>query len=129
MMIATLGALLSVLVLASVCSVAPPALAQTKADGKALASRDLDIDGVTADVIESDRKEGVLSVPVRLRNSGNKPVRLSLVDTQGYVTTYLVSGDTKYPLLQDQRGHQVATPRDGGGWLEPTIKPKGTWSW
>ena len=25
--------------------------------------------------------------------------------------------------------HQVATPRDDGGWLEPTIKPKATWSW
>jgi hypothetical protein len=33
-------------------------------------------------------------------------------------------------LIKDDRGQQVATPRDGGGgWLVPTIKPKATWSW
>ena len=23
----------------------------------------------------------------------------------------------------------MATPTDGGGWVEPTIKAKGSWSW
>ena len=43
--------------------------------------------------------------------------------------TYVASGDKKYLLIRDDRGNQVATPRDGVGWLEPTIKPKATWSW
>lgn len=105
--------------------VTTPAGAQTKP----LATRELDVEGVVAEVIESDRQDGVLTVRVRFRNTGDKPAKLSLVGNQGYVTTYLVSGDTKYPLIKDDRGMQVATPRDGGGWLEPTIKPKATFSW
>lgn len=102
-----------------------PALAQ----GKPLATRELDAEGVVAEVTESDRQDGVLTVRVRFRNTGDKPVKLSLVDSQGYVHTYMVSGDTKYPLLRDSSGKEVATPRDGGGWLQPSIKPKATWTW
>jgi hypothetical protein len=109
-------------------AVVTPAVAQTKGD-KPLATRELDLEGIVADVIESDRQDGVLSVRVRFRNNGEKPAKLQLVDAQGYVHTYVVSGTTKYPLLRDDRGNQIATPRDGGGWLEPTIKPKATWSW
>jgi len=106
-----------------------PAIAQTTQGGKSLATRELDVEGVVADVIESARQDGVLTVRVRFYNTGKKPAKLPLVDAQGYVTTYIVSGKTKYALLKDDRGHQVATPRDGGGWLQPTIKPKATWSW
>ena len=102
-----------------------PADAQTKP----LASRDLDVEGVVADVIESDRKDGVLTVRVRFRNEGSKPAKLSLVDAQGYVHTYTVSGKTKYQLIKDTSGKEVASPRDGGGWLEPTIKPKASFTW
>lgn len=105
------------------------ATAGAQGGSKPLATRELDVEGVVAEVIESDRKDGVLSVRVRFRNNGPKPAKLLLVDAQGYVHTYVVSGNTKYALLTDQRGQQVATPRDGGGWLEATIKPKATWSW
>ena len=104
-----------------------PAAAQ--GGDKPLAARQLDVEGIVAEVIESDRKDGVLSVRVRFRNNGPKPEKLQLVDAQGYVHTYVLSGNTKYPLLKDERGGQVATPRDGGGWLEPTIKPKASFSW
>ena len=110
--------------LASLCM---PAFAQTK--GKPLATRELDVEGIVAEVIESDRKDDVLTVRVRFRNDGAKPAKLSLVDAQGYVHTYTVSGKTKYPLIKDNTGKEVATPRDGGGWLEPTIKPKGNFTW
>jgi hypothetical protein len=106
-----------------------PAIAQTTQGGKPLATRELDVEGIVAEVIESDRQDGVLTVRVRFRNTGQQPAKLPLVDAQGYVTTYMVSGKTKYALLKDDRGNQVATPRDGGGWLQPTIKPKATWSW
>jgi len=114
-------------VLALTCTVSLPAVAQTK--GKPLATRELDVEGIVAEVIESDRKEDVLTVRVRFRNEGAKPAKLSLVDAQGYVHTYTVSGKTKYPLIKDNTGKEVATPRDGGGWLEPTIKPKASFTW
>jgi hypothetical protein len=97
---------------------------------KPLATRELDVEGIVAEVIESDRKDGVLTVRVRFRNTGDKPQRLSLVGGGGgYANTYLSAGNTKYPLIKDTSGRELATPRDGGGWLEPTIKPKTTWSW
>jgi len=128
-MIRTRSAILGPFFLASMFAVAAPAVAQPKQGDKPLATRELDVEGVVADVIESNRKDGVLTVRVRFRNNGGKPAKLPLVGVQGYVHTYVVSGNTKYALLQDDRGNQAATPRDGGGWLEPTIKPKATWTW
>ena len=125
----TCCAILGPLFLASMFAVVTPAVAQSRPGDKPLATRELDVEGVVADVIESDRKDGVLTVRVRFRNTGAKPAKLLLVDAQGYVHTYVLSGNTKYALLRDDRGNQVATPRDGGGWLHPTIKPKANWSW
>lgn len=121
-------AILGSLFLTSMFVAARPVAAQPAPAAKPLATRELDVEGIVAEVIESDRKDGVLTVRVRFRNNGATPARLSLVGTDGYVNTYIVSG-TKYPLLKDDTGKQAATPRDGGGWLEPTIRPKATWIW
>ncbi len=122
-------AILGWLFLASMFAIVTPAAAQPKQGDRTLATRELDVEGIVAEVIESDRQDGVLTVRVRFRNNGENPAKLPLVDAQGYVHTYIVSGNTKYALLRDDRGNQIATPRDGGGWLHPTIKPKATWSW
>ena len=95
---------------------------------KPLASTTLDA-GVVAEVMESTRKDGTLTVRVRFRNPGDKPIKVSLVDAQGYVHTYVSAANTKYTLIRDTGGKEVATPRDGGGWLEPTIKPKASFGW
>lgn len=105
------------------------AVAQTAGGTKPIATRELETEGIVAEVIESERKDGVLTVRVRFRNTGDKPAKLALVDSQGYVHTYTVSGKNKYFLIKDTSGKEVATARDGGGWLQPTVKPKGTWTW
>jgi hypothetical protein len=110
--------------------VAPVARADDKAAGKPLASRDLDIEGITAEVIESVRKDGVLTVRVRLRNTGQKAQKVLLVrGGQSYDAAYLSAKDTKYTLITDARQRAVATPADAGGWVEPSIKPKASWNW
>lgn len=114
---------------ASLLVATPAAQAQPKATDKPLATRDLDLDGVVAEVIESARKEGVLTVRVRFRNTGDKPAKLLLVPSGGYDNNYLSAGDTKYTVIRDAKNYPVATPADGGGWIEQTLKPKGTWSW
>lgn len=115
------------LMLAALASLPMAVFAQTAE--KPLATREMDVDGIVAEVIESVRDEGVLTIRVRFRNTGDKPAKLSLVGNQGYVDTYLSAGKKKYPLIRDDRGREVATPRDGGGWLEPTIRPKATYTW
>jgi hypothetical protein len=97
---------------------------------KPLATRDLDLEGVRAEVIESVRKDGTLTVRVRFRNTGDKPVKVLLVrGGQSYDAAYLTAGNTKYNLGKDTSGRAIATPADGGGWVEPSIKPKATWNW
>lgn len=96
---------------------------------KPLATRDLDTDGIVAEVIESVRKDGVLTVRVRFRNKTDKPVKLLVVHSGRYDDNYISAADTKYTIIRDAKKNPVATPTDGGGWIEPTIKPKGTFNW
>jgi hypothetical protein len=98
---------------------------------KPLATRELDVEGVVAEVIESFRKGDILSVRVRFRNTGAAPAKISLAGggVSYHTANYIVAGDTRYDILRDTSGNVIATPRDGGGWLEPTIRPKGTFAW
>lgn len=104
-----------------------PAAAQDSS--KPLATRELDKEGLVAEVIESVRKDDTLTVRVRFRNTTDKPLKFLLVPSGSYDNNYLSSGNMKYKVIRDPKGYPVATPTDGGGWVEPTIKPKGTWNW
>lgn len=110
-----------------------PALARAHDADKphpVLAKQDLDVEGIRAEVFDSYRKDGVLTVRVRLVNTGAKPQKVLLVrGGESYEAAYLSARDTKYTLIRDTSQRVVATPTDGGGWLEATIKPKGTWNW
>jgi hypothetical protein len=96
---------------------------------KPLATRELDKEGIVAEVIESVRKDGVLTVRVRFRNQTDKPIKFLLVHSGRYDDNYVSAGNTKYTIIRDEKRKPVATPADGGGWIEPTIKPKGTFNW
>ena len=104
-----------------------PLLAQPAA--KPLASRDLDVEGVTADVIESVRKDNVLTVRVRFRNTSDHPVKLELTKTNNYNLDYISAGNTKYNILRDTNKKALATPMDNLGMVETTIPAKGSWNW
>jgi hypothetical protein len=117
------------LLAAAALSTATPAGAQPKVDAKPLASAELDVQGVVADVIESARKEGVLTVRVRFRNTGDKPVKFLLAGAGRYDDNYLSAGNVKYTVIRDAKNYPVATPTDGGGWLEPKIAKGGSWNW
>ncbi len=117
------------LLAAAVLAPLPPALAQATKDVKPLASAELDAPGIVADVIESTRKEGVLTVRVRFRNTGEKSVKFLLAAAGRYDDNYLSAGNVKYTLIRDAKKHPVATPTDGGGWVEPRIAARGSWNW
>ncbi len=123
------------MILVLVASVLPVVSQSRKAGSnstaKPLASRELDVEGVVAEVIESVRKGDTLSVRVRFRNTGTAPAKLMLArgGVSYHNANYIVAGDTKYEILRDTAGNVIATPRDGGGWLEPKIAPKGTFAW
>jgi len=121
------GALAAIVLAAAAISPAIPVVAQ--AADKPLATRDLDKEGIVAEVIESNRKDGVLTVRVRFRNTTDKPIKFLLVHSGRYDDNYISAASTKYKIIRDSNKNPVATPTDGGGWVEPTIKPKSNWSW
>ena len=104
--------------------------AQTqKSTSKPLASTELDAAGIVAEVIESSRKDNVLTVRVRFRNTGDKTASLTLATAGQYDDNYISAAKTKYAVVRDSNGYVIATPMNPGGELSASI-PKGkTWNW
>jgi hypothetical protein len=90
-------------------------------------AHDTNIDGVTAEVIEAVRKEGVLSLKLRLRNSGAKPVGLALVNGGKVDTHYLVAGNTKMMVLKDSKNTALMPPLNPIGDLHPSVSAGGSY--
>jgi hypothetical protein len=105
------------------------AQAQEPKAGGPLASIELDVPGVVAEVFESTRKDEVLTVRVRFRNTGAQALSFNLADAGRYDDQYITAAQTKYPVLRDSRGYVVATPMDPGGDLTARIPAGGTWNW
>jgi hypothetical protein len=103
--------------------------AQASQKVEPLASTELDVPGVVAEVFESARKEGVLTVRVRFRNTGSETASLTLASAGNYNDNYITAADTKYPVMRDAKNYVVATPMDPGGDLSARITKGGTWNW
>jgi hypothetical protein len=84
-------------------------------------------DGVTAEITDAVRKEGVLTVKMRLRNTGSTPQKLTLTkDFRDADTYYPVAGSTKFLVLKDTKGNPMMVQVDNYGALRAEIKPGGS---
>jgi hypothetical protein len=69
--------------------------------------------GVVADLVECRRKEGVLNIKIRFRNTSNKATTLMLIGQPGdYVKFYVTAANKKYFILKDSEGTYLAVPPD-----------------
>lgn len=85
------------------------------------------IDGVTAEVVEAVRKEGVLTIKLRYRNAGSAPAKVKFAGLSSDVDKYyVVAGSTKLLPLKDSKGVAVMNPLDHHGQLNADIKPSGS---
>ena len=82
------------------------------------------IDGVTAEIIEVTRKEGVLTVKVRYRNTGESGALMRLYRDWGMNDYYVTAGSTKLMALRDSKGAYVATPHGHHGQTDISINAK-----
>ena len=85
------------------------------------------IDGVTAEIVEAVRKEGVLTLKVRYRNGADTPVKMRLYRSWDNDEYYLTAGNTKLMVLKDSKGVAVAVPHGQHGETFVEIKPKGSY--
>jgi hypothetical protein len=109
----------------------PAARSQTPAPAPAaaLVTSDTNISGVVAEVTEVKRKEGVLTVKVRFRNTSPEKVHFYMISGRNFDEQYVTAGSKKYFILRDSEKTPLAPQADGGGNLDATIAPGGTWTW
>jgi hypothetical protein len=89
---------------------AAPAAAQTKA----IQSQDSNIDGVVAEITQAQRKEGVLTVRLRLRNTSDGEKKVDLPwNEDDYDKFYVTAGKKKYLVLRDSAKVAIASPPTG----------------
>ena len=113
-----------VVLAASVLAVAVaerPAQAQA---AKPLQVQETQLEGVTVELIEATRKEGVLTVKMRYRNGTPQPVSMTLLsDYRDADKYYVVAGNTKFLVLRDSQKIPVMTTLSHYGGLIADIKP------
>ena len=89
-------------------------------------SQETSIDGVTAEIVEAVRKEGVLTMKVRYRNDSASPATMKLYRSWNDTDYYVTAGSTKLMVLKDSKGVRVGTPHGSHGETDVSIKPKGS---
>ena len=103
---------------------AGPAYAQA---AKPLQIQETNIEGVNAELVEAVRKEGVLTIKVRYRNSGAQPAKVQLLSGGSEIDKYyVVAGSTKFLPLKDAQKVPLMSPPDHHGNLAPDLKPAGS---
>lgn len=95
----------------------------------ALKTEDTNIPNVVADVTECRRKDGVLSIKVRFRNTGSAKANLGLIENRDYEKYYVSAANKKYFILKDSEGTYLTPQASGTGSLTVTLDPGGQYAW
>jgi hypothetical protein len=104
----------------------PPAL---PAGPTPLVTGDTNTTGIVAEVTECNRKEGVLSVKVRLRNTGSAGKHVDIFQSRNYESYYLSAANKKYFMLKDSEGTYLTPKADGMGGLGVDVAAGGQYTW
>lgn len=109
--------------------VAAPPPAAAPAASAALKTEDTNISGVVADVTECARKDGVLSVKVRFRNTSAEKKNLNIIDNRNYEKYYLTAASKKYFILKDSEGTYLTAQASSFGGLSMGLEPGAQYTW
>jgi hypothetical protein len=103
-----------------------PSWAQTEA----IQSQDTNVGGLVADITQCKRKDGVLTLKVRVRNTSSEKVNIYFTDgLRAYDKYYLTAGDKKYFVLRDTEDMPLATNENGSGYTNIDIEKGGSYTW
>jgi len=98
--------------------------------GGVIQSQEINTTGIVAEFIECKRKEGVLSVKVRLRNTTNASIKLGVITAwSDYDVYYVTAGSKKYFVLRDEEKVPLAPTPDSFGHLYVDIPRGGAYTW
>ena len=88
---------------------AAPAVAQATPAAISDAQDVNGVAGVVAEIVQCKRDSGVLSIRMRLRNTGDDQVNVSLIHLGNYDQYYFTAGSKKYFVLRDSEKTPLAT--------------------
>jgi len=102
-----------------------PATAAADAGGAVLQTQETNASGLVAELTEATRKEGVLTVKVRFRNTGTAEVYNNFETNHGgYQLFYVTAGEQKYFVLKDAEDAPLAPV-----YLTVNLDPGATMTW
>jgi hypothetical protein len=94
-----------------------------------VASTDTNTSGVSADVVECKRKEGVLTLKIRLKNGNAGESKIDVIRNRNYDAYYLTAGSKKYFILRDSEKTPLAPETDPSGGVTARMPAGGTYTW
>jgi hypothetical protein len=106
-----------------------PAPAPAPPSGPVLGSQDTNLPGIVAEFTECKRKEGVLSVKVRLRNVSPKEIGIAVFNQRNWQSYYYTAANKKYFILKDSDGTYLTPATDGIGSLEVRLQKDQQYVW
>ncbi len=115
--------------LAALLVLAPLVRAQTPPPAAPLQTQESNVVGVVAELTECKRKDGVLTVKIRFRNTGAEKASFKLIDRRQYDELYATAGAKKYFVLRDSEKTPLAPPDDSFGQLTVKLEPGAAWTW
>jgi hypothetical protein len=92
-------------------------------------TEDTNITGVVAEATECARKDGVLSIKVRLRNTGSAEQHFDIIWGHNYESYYVSAASKKYFILKDSEGTYLAPKADMFGRLSVLVGPGDQYTW
>jgi hypothetical protein len=101
-----------------------PARAQS---GDVIQSQDTNFGGIVGEITQVKRKDGVLTIKLRLRNTSGEEANLKLVNSSDYDAYYVTAADKKYFVLRDTEEVPLAPKASGDLWVQ--IAKDGAYTW
>jgi hypothetical protein len=108
---------------------APPPAQLAAPAASAIQTQDTNSPGVVADFMECKRKEGVLTIEIKFRNTSNARATHQIYDRREYEEYYVTAANKKYFPLKDSEGTYLATQADGFGTARADLGPGQTYLW
>src|SRR5215468_7999530 len=103
--------------------------AASRAQSDVIQSQDTNFGGIVGEITQCKRKDGVLTIKLRLRNSSGKDAKVELIDSRNFDSYYVTAKDKKYFVLRDTENTPLTPPADGFGKLSVKIAKDGSYTW
>ncbi len=108
---------------AALAACAPIAIGAAWSQVKAITEpQDMNIAGLTGEITEAKRKDGVLTIRLRLKNTSDKDVASYLVEHRNFDAWHVIADKKKYFVLRDAEKTPLMPHADSGGFVRVHIK-------